>query len=107
MYFALGDFAAAQQGESYRFMKLSSLVYLDSALQATAQQWANRFKLPCVDGCSVAAAKPKVLQRFLSAQCAGEGAAFVFVLASERPINGKIPLPHKCFCKNNVARFVV
>ena len=31
----------------------------------------------------------------------------VFVLASERPINGKIPLPHKCFCKNNVARFVV
>jgi 16S rRNA (guanine1516-N2)-methyltransferase len=83
LYFALGDFAAAQQGESYRFMKLSSLVYLDSALQATAQQWANRFKLPCVDGCSVAAAKPKVLQRFLSAQCAGEGAAFVFVLASD------------------------
>ena len=87
MYFALGDFAAAQQGESYRFMKLSSLVYLDSALQATAQQWANRFKLPCVDGCSVAAAKPKVLQRFLSAQCAGEGAAFVFVLGSDRNID--------------------
>ena len=64
-------------------MKLSSLVYLDSALQATAQQWANRFKLPCVDGGAVAAAKPKVLQRFLSAQCAGEGAAFVFVLGSD------------------------
>jgi len=64
-------------------MKLSSLVYLDSTLQPTAQQWADRFKLPCVDGCSVAAAKPKALQRFLSAQCAGEGAAFVFVLGRD------------------------
>jgi 16S rRNA (guanine1516-N2)-methyltransferase len=80
LYFALGDFAAAQQGESHRFMKLSSIVYLDSALQATAQQWANRFKLPCIDGSLIAATKPKALQRFLLAQCAGEGAAFVFVL---------------------------
>ena len=80
MYFALGDLAAAQQGEPHRFMKLTSLVYLDAALQATARQWASRFELPCVDGCSVATAKPKALQRFLSAQCADEGEAFVFVV---------------------------
>ena len=64
-------------------MKLSSLVYLDTGLQAAAQQWADRLELPCVDGCSVAAAKPKALQRFLLAQCTGEGEAFVFVLDSD------------------------
>jgi len=83
VYFALGDFVAAQQGEPHRFMKLSSLVYLDPALQPTAQQWANRFELTCVDGCSVSIAKPKALQRFLSAQCAGTDEGFVFVLGSE------------------------
>ena len=64
-------------------MKLTSLVYLDPALQATAQQWASRFALPCVDGSSVAMAKPKFLQRFLVDQCAGEAEAFVLVLGDE------------------------
>ncbi len=61
-------------------MKLTSLVYLDAALQEIALQWASRFALLCVDGSSVAMAKPKVLQRFLADQCTGEAEAFVFVL---------------------------
>lgn len=79
-YFALGDLTSAQQGEPHRIMKLTSFVYLDAALQETAQQLASRFALPCVDGSSVATAKSKMLQRFLSDQCAGEAEAFVFVL---------------------------
>lgn len=64
-------------------MKLTSLVYLDAALLDAAQQLAVRFGLPCVDGGSVATAKPKLLQRFLADQCAGETEAFVFVLGND------------------------
>jgi 16S rRNA (guanine1516-N2)-methyltransferase len=80
--FALGERRDAKQGEDYNFMKLTSLVYMDAALQEAAQQWASRFAVPCVDGGSVATAKPKFVQRFLAEQCAEESGAFVFVLSS-------------------------
>jgi 16S rRNA (guanine1516-N2)-methyltransferase len=63
-------------------MKPTSLVYLDANLKDAAQQLAERFDLPCVDGCSVCMAKAKVFQRFLSDQCADAGDTFVFVLGS-------------------------
>jgi 16S rRNA (guanine1516-N2)-methyltransferase len=64
-------------------MKLSSLVYLDGALEQTAQQWARRFAVPCVDGSSAASLKPKFFQRFLAGQCVEELEAFVFVLGRD------------------------
>jgi len=67
----------------YCFMKLTSLVYLDATLQDAALQWAGRFAVPCVDGSSIATAKPKFFQRFLAEQCADEAEAFVFVLGRD------------------------
>ncbi len=64
-------------------MKLTSLVYLDATLQDAALQWAGRFAVPCVDGSSIATAKPKFFQRFLAEQCADEAEAFVFVLGRD------------------------
>ena len=61
-------------------MKLTSLVYLDAAVLATAQQLAARFDLPCVDGTAVAGGKPKWLQRFVADLNPDVAEAFVFVL---------------------------
>ena len=64
-------------------MKLVSLVYLDAALLATAQQLAGRFGLPCVDGTAVVGMKPKLFQRFLSELNPDVEDSFVFVLGSD------------------------
>jgi 16S rRNA (guanine1516-N2)-methyltransferase len=63
-------------------MKLSALVYLDAALAAQAQVWADGFGLTCVDGSAMAEVKPKYLQRFLAELAPGVAESFVFVCAS-------------------------
>lgn len=63
-------------------MKPTSLVYLDAALVGEARDWADRLGLACVDGTSVAGAKPKMLQRFLADLTAAGDEAFVFVFDS-------------------------
>jgi 16S rRNA (guanine1516-N2)-methyltransferase len=64
-------------------MKLTSLVYLDAAMLATARQLAARFDVPCVDGTAVAAGKPKWLQRFVADLNPDAAEAFVFVLGAD------------------------
>jgi 16S rRNA (guanine1516-N2)-methyltransferase len=63
-------------------MKLTALVYLDAALAAQAQLWADRFGLTCVDGSAMAEMKPKYLQRFLAELAPGVAENFVFVCTS-------------------------
>ena len=60
-------------------MKPTALVYLDAALSSEAEVWADRLGLNCIDGTSVAEAKPKLLQRFLSDLTVGSEQAFLFV----------------------------
>jgi 16S rRNA (guanine1516-N2)-methyltransferase len=60
-------------------MKLTSVVYLDAALAAQAQSWANRFGIPCVNGSSVADVKSKLFQRFLADLNPAIEESFVFV----------------------------
>lgn len=64
-------------------MKLTSLVYLDAALLATAQRLAERFAVPCVDGTAVVGVKPKLFQRFVSNLNPDVEDAFVFVLGPD------------------------
>ena len=64
-------------------MKLCALVYLDPASLADAERLAERFALPCVDGSSVAALKPKFLQGFIAKLVPGGEHGFVFVIGPD------------------------
>lgn len=61
-------------------MKLNSLVYFDPVLPDSAQGWADRFGVPCVDAGPMAFDNPRALQRFLAEQYGAESEAFVLVL---------------------------
>lgn len=63
-------------------MNLHALIYLDASLKESAQGWASRLSLNCVDGSSVPEG-PKAQQAFIREQCAGKGDAFVLVLNDE------------------------
>ena len=64
-------------------MKLYSIIYSDASLKESAQRWAGRLSLNCIDGSS-ASVSPKAQQAFIREQCLGEGAAFALVLGTER-----------------------
>jgi 16S rRNA (guanine1516-N2)-methyltransferase len=63
-------------------MKLTALAYLDATLLAGAQHLAAQFEIPCVDGTHLAAAKPKLLQRFIADLNPLLDEGFVFVLGA-------------------------